>query len=218
MSTQNVKKRKRIVHRQETYLRWYDEVKQLHKFSFRKRKEFTPAQKTAITRQYRKHRETLEKLSNGRGIFKKTTKSQNRALKRSKIATEGFIVTNQGIYVPGVRTEKVKAGRQKVSIVGKGKSTKVRVQLPARKEEFFPYIEAIHGTFQDFVKYLIKKYKPDDLYIQNESGRGLDRYEPKLFLRYVDRTIEPRIKVFKKRFGIDRNPFTGVWLVWYKFR
>lgn len=209
--------KKRIKHRPQTYARKFDELKVLHKFSFRKRKNFTPQQKSAITRLHRQHRQTLKNLREGRGVFKKTTTSQIRGLKRGHIEREGFTVTNKGVYVPGVRSDKVKAKRQRVTIKGKGKKTRIRIQLPSRIEEFYPY-EDIGETFMDFVKRLIKTKKPDDLYIQNESGRGKDRYTPRVFMQYIDRDIMPRIETFKRKHGIDRNPFVGVWLIWYKFR
>lgn len=199
--------------RPQTYAKRYDELKEIHRFTFRKRKNFTPSQKAAITRLHKQHRHQLSQLEIGRGIFKPLKPAKIRALKKAALQEEGFTITNKGIIVKGVRKDLVKKGVQKVRITGKGKNIKVSVSLPSRLEKFFPYVDESE-PFPDFVKRLIKKYSPDELLIQNESGRGRDRYTPLAFSRYINRDIQPRIDNFRERY--DRNPFVGVWLIWYK--
>ena len=214
------RKNPRKIIRQQTYEKRFDELRSIHQFSFRKRKKFTPAQKAAITRLYKQHRFVLGELDQGRGIFKKATPKQVRALKQSDIRAEGFTVTNRGIVVKGLRADKVRAGKQRVYIRGKGKQTRIDVQLPSRRELFVPYLATHNGepeSFPDFVARIIKQYKPDDILIQNENGRGRDRYSPRAFMKYVNRDITPRIADFKARYGVDENPFVGVWLIFYKF-
>lgn len=220
MSTFTTKKRrKKSAHKHETYLRWYDEVKGIHKFSFARRpkNEFTPQQKAAITRLRRKHRYVLQQMQNDRGVFKKASKGQIRVLKRSGIQNEGFTVTNRGVIVPGVRASKVERKRQRVTIRGKGKQTRIDIKLPAKRELFIPYNTWPDESFPNFCRRIIKKYKPDWVMIQNEVGQGRARYSPRQFLKYIDRDIVPRIEDFQRRYGIDKNPFVGLWLLWGKF-
>ena len=219
MSTPVSKKRRRkSPHQSQTYSRWFDELKGIHKFSFRKRKNFTGPQKAAITRKMREYRYILgEMRDHDRGVFKKAKPHQLRKLRESGIANEGFIVTNKGVIFPGVRGEKVKKKRQRVAIKGKGKNIRIEIKLPSKRELYIPYDESTGETFYEFTKRVIKQYKPHYVMIQNESGRSFrETFTPRMFLRYVSDTIDPRIKEFKSRYGIDKNPFVGIWLLWDK--
>lgn len=219
-------KSKKNTTRHSTYLKRYDELKLIHKFSFHRRpkNEFTGSQKAAITRLYNEHKTKLKNIREGRGVFKKTTKQQNKQLRKIKIKNEGFGVTNRGMYVPGVRPEDIRKKRHKISLKGEGKSLRVEVQLPSRREEFFPYDEPywrqvdFEKPFEAFAEYIIKTKKPDEIMIQNENGRGAYRHGADVAMGYIERDITPRITDFKKKYGQERNPFTGIWCVWYKFR
>lgn len=211
MSTENYKenppKKRRSKRRADTYRRWYQEIKDLHGFSFRYRpkSDFTPAQKSAITRKYRELSGIADMLKADRGIFKPAKRSQLRNLK-----SESFTITNKGVYVPGVRSEEIKKKRQAVRITGKGKNTRINVKLPARKEIFIPYPG--EPNFIAWCNEIIERYKPDSIYIMNENGRGKTRWIPRLFERYATRDLIPRINWFTKKY--NRIPFVGIWLVY----
>lgn len=204
--------------KRKRYLSKYDEIKKFHKFTFARRpkKEFTPQQKAAITRAYdRINKPIIAKLERGRGSFKPIPKNKLNALKRGRIAEEGFIVTNRGIYIPGVDTTDKKK-KHKVRITGKGKNVKVDISLPARREVFFPYDPREWESFAEFTKDLIKRYKPYQVMIQNDSGRGRWMYEPKLFYQYVTGDILPIIARAKRIYGQQEEPFVGAWLIFRK--
>ena len=202
-------------HRKGTRLETYAKRKQalaaIHDFSFKTRKNFTPAQKAAITRQWKKHQGTLEMLAAGKGVFKKAKKSQLRNLK-----TEDFLTTNKGVFIHAGATRMDKTAPTNVKIRGKGKKTRLEIITNRRREVF---VQPKPGeNFIKFTRRIIKEMKPHQLMLGVGPYKGLNRYDERTMLNYLvdDGGVGDIIKARNPKGSGTHVPFTGLYLVYWR--
>ena len=184
----------------------YRDLKKLlnrfHKFSFKtpiKGKDFTPQQKSAITRQFMKLQDVIKDNIKERNTFIQYPK-------HSKLKDVDGIRTNKGIFYkyPGAR----------VAVV-KGK-TVLKVYYKDMKETFLPFPPGI-GNNLEIVKIWVAKMeqllKPDYITWSVNGYRGQGAYEPEQFELYIDNNIEEETELQKDLREADKPFFNGVFFV-----
>lgn len=188
------------------YVKIFKQLKTVHNFSFNsKRTNFTPQQKSAITRMWWKYHGVLSLLQYNRGIFTKEKSYRTRYLK-----DDAFIKTNKGIFFGlgfdrGTRDIKVK-------IAGTTRAPRVMLYLHARTEVFVPISHK--SDFTLIASEIIQENKPDYVMLNIGTYRGKNLYTPEQFMRYLIEEIDDAISDYEKEH--QKHPFTGIWLSWGK--
>ncbi len=199
----------RVLASKNNYAEAMRELRAVHNFSFAsKRRNFTPQQKSSITRQWAKYKYMLSLLERKKGVTKKITPSQKRNLH-----DDDFIVTNKVIFM-GTGDERTI--KPKLKITGKGKKTKVIASLPSRKEVFYPWsFTSTNRLFSDWAYDLVKKIKPDGVMVALGSYLGKATYSYQQALKY----LKKEIKLAEEKYNLlgTKHPFTGIWFITYKF-
>jgi hypothetical protein len=184
----------------------YRELKKLlnkfHKFSFktpRKGKDFTPQQKSAITKQFNKLQD----------VIKDNIKERNTFIpypKHSKLKDVDGIRTNKGIFYkyPGARVDIVK-GR-----------TILKVYYKKIKEIFLPFPDGL-GLNLENVKIWVSKLeqllKPDYITWSVNGYRGQAAFEPEQFELYIDYNNEEETELSESLREAEKPFFNGVFFV-----
>lgn len=179
-----------------------------HRFSFampRRGKGFTPQQKSAITRQWRKLEGQIRRVEKGLGSFVKKPKGVNiKPFPQTGKTNKGFFYPR-----PGARLEIKKVrGRKKAKLVIKYREIVERLFL-------FP-LEILGNMelIQEWVDYLIAKYRPKYVLWAVNDFIGTRAYRPERFFLYAAQLMANA--KFKKDFDNardeDKNFLTGVYL------
>lgn len=169
------------------------ELNQYHNFSFkmpRKGKDFSGHQKAAITIRY--------KLLTGQYLKRQRTnllKSVNnnkisfiRYPKRSKLPGVDGYRTNKGIFYkfPGAKTKIKKVGGRKKHII------EINF-MQIKGEEFIPFPPKIINDplqIDAFIQILIRRYKPKNVRLAINGGRGSHMYTSKTLSYYISELIK----------------------------
>lgn len=200
-----------------TYREKYNRLQQIHDFTFSESDNFTPRQKTAITRLYKKYQREILRLQtenkNKRFTFIKATKAQ-----RDKFKSQ-YVVTNKGI----IYNRPV----SKAKIVGKGKDTRILAETKLDKKEsvqkrnhkielyiqFPEEIKSDPDLINEFVKQIQKQFKPDYISVAINHYAGTAMYSPKTMNHYA-----PDLTDKLSNIPEQKNPFTGVYIIYYRQR
>lgn len=140
----------------------------------RKGKDFTPQQKSAITRKLEKISHLLDQSGNvEKGL------SFIPYPKNSKLPGVDAIRTNKGIFykLPGAKAKHDKKGKYKIV-----------VEIGERKDIFFPFPPSVAGSIERikaYVEELKKKYDPEVIRWSTTGRRESNLYAPQLFDGYL---------------------------------
>lgn len=168
------------------------------KFSFpspRGKKDFTPQQKSAITRQLNKYGKMITKVKSGEASFVKT-----------KIP--GTLRSNRGSFLPYPKVEIKKRGR-------KGKKIRlIEVRKGKRREIYIPFDKKTINdldAIQALVEHWRTRLKPDYIRWATPNQRYSHIYNPAIYTLYQasDFTTD---KINERRKKEDNSFFVGVYL------
>ncbi len=169
----------------------------------RKGMDFTPQQKTAITRQMNK----VKKLD--KSVTKQTAGFLPLSKKDLKNLPENFDFlekTNKGVFTKFANPTKTK---QKGKLVFKSK-------MGVRTEQFYPFPIDLNtmDKIKNYVNALIKRLKPNYVRWSVKGYRGGEFFSPETFNRYAtDFGNALKQSKAEKRFKEDTF-FNGVFLGW----
>lgn len=146
-------------------------------FSFgtpRKGKDFSPQQKSAITRKLQK----ISHLIDNQGEVEHGLTFIPYP-KNSKLPGVDAIRTNKGLFykLPGAKAVRDKKGKYKII-----------VKVGQRKDIFFPFPKHVANSLErikEFVEALRKKYKPEVIRWSTTGRRESNLYAPELFDGYL---------------------------------
>lgn len=179
-----------------------------HKFSFqmpRKGKEFTPQQKSAITRQLNKVKGLTKSVAKETAGFLPLTKKELKKLPENFDYLEK---TNKGVFTKFANPEVTRK---------KDGSLEFKTKIGVRVEKFYPFPTDLNtmNKIRIYVNKLIKKYKPDYVRWSVKGYRGGEFFSPETFNEYaVDfGDALKNSKGAEKRFKKDTF-FNGVFLGW----
>jgi hypothetical protein len=192
-----------------------NELNKYFKFSFpmpRKGKEFTPQQKSAITRKARKIAPFFE-----RDGSLSTKVSFIKYPKKSKLTYIDGVRTDHGIFYkhPGAKVKKEKNKRR----------YRLQINYGIVKEKFYPFPQSVGNSMakiKKFVEDLEEKLKPDYIRWSKENQRASQRYDPGIFEKYFT-TIKShpkgsaeyyQVQNVKKKFRDDTGYYNGVFIGW----
>lgn len=168
------------------------------KFSFktpRRGEDFTPQQKSAITRQFNKYGKMIIKVKSGEASFVKT-----------KIP--GTLRSNKGSFLPYPKVEIKKRGRA-------GKKIKlIEVRKGRRREVYIPFDKKTINdldAIQALVEQWRRRLKPDYIRWATPNQRYSHIYNPAIYTLYQasDFTTD---KINERRKKADNSFFVGVYL------
>lgn len=179
-----------------------------HKFSFempRKNKDFSPQQKSAITKQLNK----VKKLNDS--VVKETAGFLPLSKKELKNLPENFDYlekTNKGVFTKFANPEKTKDKKGNLTF---------KTKIGVRVEKFFPFPTDLNTMekIRIYVNKLIKKYKPDYVRWSVKGYRGGEFFSPETFNMYAVefgdalKNTKGAVNRFKKE-----TFFNGVFLGW----
>lgn len=176
-------------------------LNQYHEFSFkmpRKGKDFTPQQKAAITRKYNQIGRAIKAERTERASFIPYPKG-------SKLPHIEGIKTNKGIFykTPGAKAKVVKKGKKKQYII--------QVEFGKRKDIFYPFPPHVINDpdqIKEFVRELVKKYKPKTVHLSVYGWRTKPRYDPEGINFY-----QAELTKYNLKEGKTAPKFDGVWLI-----
>ena len=168
------------------------------KFSFktpRGGEDFTPQQKSAITRQLNKYGKMITKVKSGEASFIKT-----------KIP--GTLNSNRGSFLPYPKVEIKKRGR-------KGKKIKlIEVRKGSRREVYIPFDKKTINDL-DAIQVLVEKWraklKPDYIRWATPNQRYSHIYNPSIYTLYLADDFTTR-KIDERKKQADNSFFVGVYL------
>lgn len=171
-------------------------LNKFHRFSFpmpRKGKDFTPQQKSAITRQMNKLGDAIKNIDAGEFTF----------IKGKKL--DDGMVTNKGTiyHYPKVEVKKPKKYKRY-------KLKPVEVKFGKRRELFFAFPGTVGKSIErieNFVKFLEKKYRPDYIRWAYKNMRESEVYNPDSYRLYTsmddtDLDFDLMLKAIKERIGV----------------
>lgn len=176
----------------------------------RKGKDFTPAQKSAITQQFNKHHDSIKKVEAGKWSFipKKKGVGLDDIPRIDK--------TNKGIFynAPGARVTKKKRGEKPI----------LRISYRKLREFYIPFPLDILGNMdliQIFVEGMEQKFKPDYIMWAINGNQGRVRYDLESFQEYGEELMMGAT-IWGKQFSKDMrkakregaNFLTGVFFGW----
>jgi hypothetical protein len=169
-----------------------------------KNKDFTPQQKSAITKQYNKIKELSKSVVKEKAGFLKLSPKELKNLPEN---FDYVAKTNIGIFTKFATPKKVKSKKGELIV-----ETKVGVRV----ERFFPFDKSLN-TMQkigDYVKTIQKKHKPDYIRWSVKGYRGGEFFSPETFNNYVVEFGDAlKSDKAEKRFSTDTF-FNGVFLGW----
>ncbi len=161
-------------------------------FSFktpRGKKDFTPQQKSAISRKYRKIFPYID------GNFKPNTDEITflKYPKDSKLPHVDGVRTDTGIFYKWPKAE-VKRSRleKKWLVVINPTIKKGAVMIQKRRDIFFPFPDSVITDINRVKKYvaqLVEKYKPHDIMWAIKEKRERVQYDPELFDLYFSQSF-----------------------------
>lgn len=192
---------KKIKHSSQYYNTRYKKLKQIHKFNFRYRPtgNYTPSQKAALTRVYKKYESHLRQIDKGRATFKVATSSQRKNLSKAVNST------NKGIIVYGFNVNKIR-------ITGKGKKTKLKIKRGRIREEYFNVENEGFDNVSDLTDWVLKVFKPDYITLAVNDYIGTANFSPTAWLNYRAEITEKDIDI-RKNYD-DKSPFHGIYALW----
>lgn len=152
----------------------------------KKGRDFTPQQKSSLTRKYKKLSEYLDR---------------DGQLKTDEIS---FIKYPKGSNLPGIDGVKLGKGiiykfpgakviREKTKRGKKTNRFTVSVHWGDRRERFFPFPKSVIGNLEkikEFVAALVKKHRPYVVRWSTHGRRAGQRYAPELFDRYFQTYVD----------------------------
>jgi len=155
-----------------------------HRFSFkmpRKGKDFTPQQKSAITRKFNELGKLVQKDRSEKITFIQYPKG-------SKLPHIDGHRTNKGIFYKyaGATAKKIKQGGRKVYAIELN-------YKDIKGELFIPFPGAIINDpikIQTWIAAIQKKYKPKRIRMSVNGGRGSQKYDPKQMNYYMAMLIK----------------------------
>lgn len=193
------------------YNKMREVVKDYHRFSFRKRKNenYTPQQKSAISRAYFRLSDYINQVQSNRASFIRGPRSRIRKLDGIK--------TNKGLFYkyPGARLVKAKIGK------GKRKIYVIRTKYKQRREIFFPFPRNILHDIQRIIIYverLVSLYKPDYILWSVNGFRGGTPYIPEQFFLYATEEKDPDGKISDALMRDNGGFFNGVFFGFFPER
>lgn len=229
------------------YRQLYKELRKYFEFSFKlpqHKKDFSPQQKSAITRKYTKIYPYID------GNFKPDL-TEITYLKYPKTST-GFnrlkgvdgIRTDFGLFYkwPQAQLKKSKIEKNRWLVVVNPKIKKGQRLVQKRRDIFFPFPDSIKGDInriQSYVERLKEKYHPHDIMWAVHGQRERTRYEPELFDLYfsnsylketdeqilnsedyedmdsVERSDLWKRRKMRKKVDDDYNFYIGVFFIYY---
>lgn len=209
----------------------YNDLKPFVNFSFRPKKAgFRPAEKSALTRAWKKYADFSMGVDRGYYAFSKAKPTQLRHLKeahkplstdatpkkRKKLESNRVIVTNKGVFVPQGKTAKVFDFKDAptLKVTGRGKNVKIELSLKTRVEVFIPRHH--DETMWECYNRIIFQYPTvTNLYLAVAGRIGLERFDPMAMSRYL-----PELDALDeavKRQGYDAEEvFNGFWIIYMK--
>ena len=165
-----------------------------HKFSFempRKGKDFTPQQKSAITRVFNRIGDAIMRVQEGEYKFIKGEK-----LKDGMNTNKGTI-----FHYPKAEVKKdIKYKRYKVK--------PIKIGFGVRREMLFIFPKPVSQSIErikNFVAYLEKKYKPDYIRWAYKNMRTSEVYDPETYEKYLtvaQMSDEIHAIAYKERIGV----------------
>lgn len=206
----------------------YNDLKRFYRFKFKiKKGGFKPTEKSLLSRLDKQLSIYTEGYEQDTYTFVAGNKSQIRALKQiyhkhgpSALGKEQpknkMVVTNKGVFIPQGKTKaQVDYAIAKPNIVGKGKNTRIRVDTPTRVEEFIP---RRHGETLIDTYARIKREYPNvqQLYLDVRGHKGVTRYDPVSFYRYVSETVASIEQDIEDDEYNSEDVFTGFWILYWK--
>lgn len=184
-------------------------LNKFHNFSFkmpRKGKDFTPQQKSALTKQLNKLNSVTKSVAKDTAGFLPLSKSELKKLPENFDFIEK---TNKGVFTKFSNPQKVKTKNKKEPI-------QVKTKIGVREERFFPFPSDLNtmNKIQKYVNNLIKKYAPNYVRWSVKGYRGGELFSPETFNNYaVEFGNALKDAKATKRFKEDTF-FNGVFLGW----
>lgn len=215
-------------HTAQEYEEIYNDLKRFYRFKFKiKKGGFRPHEKGLLTKLNKQLSIYSDGLEQDLYAFTPATKAQIRALKQIYHKKGGsilgkdqpknkMVVTNKGVFIPqGKVRAKVDYQTAKPKIVGKGKETRIIVDTPTRQEIFIPRRKG--ETLIDTYARIMSEYKNiTDLYVDVRGHKGVTRYDPKLFYRYLENILGDIDDMILDKGYQPEEVFTGFWFMAYK--
>lgn len=167
------------------------------KFSFkmpRRGKDFTPAQKAAITRQFKKYGKIIRAHKLGEASF----------LKKTKEKIPGTLKTNKGVFFNYPNAKPVKNKKMKITLI--------ETKFGKRRELYAAFPRHIINDLDKidkFVNSLIAKYRPDYVRWATPNQQTSHVYDPSIYKLYAARTFSADIEEWE---GEDVDFFIGIFL------
>jgi len=151
-------------------------LNKVHNFSFkmpRKGKDFTPQQKSAITRKFNQYADLIKATANEKASFISTKK-----FKKSEVENIEGIKTNKGIFFKYPNAEIKKDKNQIIVKTSFGKRREIYLPFPKTTAKFMDRITA-------FVERNSKQYAPDYVRWSVNGYKGSTLFEPEAFNLYA---------------------------------
>lgn len=192
------------------YRRLKKQLNQFHKFSFGmppKGKQFSPQQKSAITRKYNELKTMLK-----RTLVKETASFipvNYKKIPKRKIKELEGVVTNKGIFFK-YPNAKIKKDRKTGKLF-------VSAQFGKRRELFIPFPDEVKYDFDaivDYVEKLEERYKPDYIRWSVYGNMASTLYVPEAFYKYAAQKSDEEIEVEDELKLANKPYYTGVFFGW----
>ena len=176
----------------------------------KKGKQFTPQQKTAITRVFNRIAPNIERISREKQSFLPYPKN-------SKLKLIDGVRTNKGVFYkyPAATLKKVtfknKAGRKRHDYT-------VEINYKQIKEIFLPFPESIIGDIdliENFIDTQADKLKPEYIMWSKSGLQSRNLYEPEAFNKYInDMALNKEDELIE--YALQNFPeYNGVFFGWY---
>jgi len=206
----------------------YNDLKRFYHFKFRPKKGgFRPHEKGLLTRLDKQYSRYSDGIENDLYSFVSATKSQLRALKQiyhkkgpsilgKDQPANKMVVTNKGVFIPqGKVKAKIDYAVARPRITGKGKDTRIIIDTPTREEVFIPRRRG-ETLFETYSRILSQYPNITDLYVDVRGHKGVTRYDPKLFFRYLENVLGDIDDMILDKGYQPEEVFTGFWFMAWK--
>ena len=176
-----------------------------HNFSFkmpRKGVDFTPQQKSAISRVFNRLKPALKSLAKETNGYLPLTKSQ---LKKLGPNFDYRVKTNKGVFTKFANPKLYKSKKLGLS---------VGAEFGLRREIFFPFPLTVitMDDIKEYVDELMRVHDPDYVRWSVNGYAGSALYDPEVFNLYVNE-LDDDLEEDGKKY-IDNPFFNGVFLGW----
>lgn len=194
----------------------------VHKFSFATRKRFTPNQKAAITRAWKKYRSAVKALENGEALIVKASKRQIKKFPDKQHSNRGLILYEQRPSIRDESVEGVKEFKESLKIEqakvmhGSYKDGLPTVYIPIKHNKTFEILLPIPAIddLPAYARELVEIYNPSSVMMQMSGYHGRVSVPLDMVERYLTELVN-KIDGSIKKYDTDTQPenvLTGIYL------